>query len=143
MVIGAHPHVIQPMEWRKGSNQFVAYSLGNFVSGQRKRYTDGGSMAYIELRKIQFKPDSSITTIDSAGYYLQWVHRTPDKYKDYYIYPTSTLESDTVGLIKDVASKALFKTFAEDSRLLYRKHNKDVREMTTLPRTFGRRPDEE
>jgi hypothetical protein len=143
MVIGAHPHVIQPMEWRKESNQFVAYSLGNFVSGQRKRYTDGGSMAYLELQKIQFKPDSSITTIDSAGYYLQWVHRTPDKYKDYYIYPAYTLENDTVGLIKDVASKALFKTFADDSRLLYKKHNKDVREMTTLPRAFGRRPDEE
>jgi poly-gamma-glutamate synthesis protein (capsule biosynthesis protein) len=33
MVIGAHPHVLQPMEWRKEKNQFVAYSLGNFVSG--------------------------------------------------------------------------------------------------------------
>jgi hypothetical protein len=143
MVIGAHPHVIQPMEWRKDANQFVAYSLGNFVSGQRKRYTDGGSMAYIELQKIQFTPDSSTTTIDSAGYYLQWVHRTPDKYKDYYIYPAHTLEHDTVGHIKDVASKALFKTFVDDSRLLYRKYNKDVLEMTTLPRAFGRRPGEE
>ncbi|HEX6890244.1 MAG TPA: CapA family protein, partial [Chryseolinea sp.] len=143
LVIGAHPHVIQPMEWRKDSNQFVAYSLGNFVSGQRKRYTDGGSMAYIELQKIQFTPDSSITKIDSAGYYLQWVHRTPDKYKDYYIYPARTLENDTLGLIKDLASKAMFKTFVDDSRLLYRKYNKDVLEMTTLPRTFGRRPDDE
>jgi hypothetical protein len=143
MVIGAHPHVIQPMEWRKDANQFVAYSLGNFVSGQRKRYTDGGSMAYIELQKIQCTPDSSTTTIDSAGYYLQWVHRTPDKYKDYYIYPAHTLEHDTVGHIKDVASKALFKTFVDDSRLLYRKYNKDVLEMTTLPRAFGRRPGEE
>jgi hypothetical protein len=143
MVIGAHPHVIQPMEWRKDANQFVAYSLGNFVSGQRKRYTDGGSMAYIELQKIQFTPDSSTTTIDSAGYYLQWVHRTPDKYKDYYIYPAHTLEHDTVGHIKDVASKTLFKTFVDDSRLLYRKYNKDVLEMTTLPRAFGRRPGEE
>jgi hypothetical protein len=143
MVIGAHPHVIQPMEWRKDANQFVAYSLGNFVSGQRKRYTDGGSMAYIELQKIQFTPDSSTTTIDSAGYYLQWVHRTPDKYKDYYMYPAHTLEHDTVGHIKDVASKTLFKTFVDDSRLLYRKYNKDVLEMTTLPRAFGRRPGEE
>ncbi|HMG94096.1 MAG TPA: CapA family protein [Chryseolinea sp.] len=143
MVIGAHPHVIQPMEWRKESNQFVAYSLGNFVSGQRKRYTDGGSMAYVELQKIQFKPDSAITTIDSAGYYLQWVHRTPDKYKDYYIYPAYAIENDTIGLLKDVASKTLFKTFVDDSRLLYKKHNKAVSEMTTLPRAFGRRPDEE
>jgi hypothetical protein len=100
-------------------------------------------MAYIELQKIQFTPDSSTTTIDSAGYYLQWVHRTPDKYKDYYMYPAHTLEHDTVGHIKDVASKTLFKTFVDDSRLLYRKYNKDVLEMTTLPRAFGRRPGEE
>jgi poly-gamma-glutamate capsule biosynthesis protein CapA/YwtB (metallophosphatase superfamily) len=143
MVIGAHPHVIQPMEWRKESNQFVAYSLGNFVSGQRKRYTDGGAMAYVELQKIQFKPDSAITNIDSAGYYLQWVHRTPDKYKDYYILPVYHMENDTVSLLKDDASKALYKTFADDSRLLYKKYNQGVQEMKTLPRTLGRRPDEQ
>ena len=118
LVIGAHPHVIQPMEWRKGTNQFVAYSLGNFVSGQRKRYTDGGSMAYLELKKIQFTPDSSVTTIDTAGYYLQWVHRTPDKYKDYYVYPAHKMENDSTGIIKNPASKTLFKTFANDSQLL-------------------------
>jgi poly-gamma-glutamate synthesis protein (capsule biosynthesis protein) len=143
MVIGAHPHVIQPMEWRKESNQFIAYSLGNFVSGQRKRYTDGGSMAYVELQKIQFNPDSSATTIDSAGYYLQWVYRTVDKYKDYYMVPVGSTESDTTGIIKDLNSKALYKIFADDSRLLYKKYNKNVPEMTSLPRTLARRPENE
>jgi poly-gamma-glutamate synthesis protein (capsule biosynthesis protein) len=143
LVIGAHPHVIQPMEWRKESNQFVAYSLGNFVSGQRKRYTDGGAMAYIELEKIQFEPDSSTTKIDSTGYYLQWVYRTPDKFKDYYILPAYYVENDSLTMVRDAASKGLYKTFAEDSRLLYRKHNKGVTEMTALPRAFARRPDEQ
>ncbi len=35
IVIGSHPHVIQPMEWLKGSGgnkTLVAYSLGNFLS---------------------------------------------------------------------------------------------------------------
>ena len=100
-------------------------------------------MAYVELQKIQFKPDSSITSIDSAGYYLQWVHRTPDKFKDYYILPVYHMENDTVSLLKDEASKALYKTFANDSRLLYKKYNLSVQEMKTLPRSFGRRPDEE
>lgn len=143
LVIGAHPHVIQPMEWRKNSNQFVAYSLGNFVSGQRKRYTDGGAMAYLELEKIQFKPDSAVTTIDSAGYYLQWVYRSPDKYKDYYLLPAFNVENDSATILKDDASNALFDTFVSDSRLLYKKYNKDVPERITLPRTFARRPDEQ
>ena len=143
LVIGAHPHVIQPMEWRKESNQFVAYSLGNFASGQRKRYTDGGAMAYIELQKINYKPDSSVTTIDSAGYYLEWVYRTVDAHKDYYLLPATWVENDTIRFIKDVESRAAFKTFVEDSRLLYQKHNKGVSEITGLPRMYTVKPKNE
>ncbi len=36
VVLGMHPHVIQPMEWmtsETGSKTLVVYSLGNFVSG--------------------------------------------------------------------------------------------------------------
>jgi hypothetical protein len=132
MVIGAHPHVLQPMEWRKDKNQFVAYSLGNFVSGQRKRYTDGGSMAYLELEKITFKPDSAVTRIDSAGYYLQWVYRTADAHKDYYILPAPKVENDSVSFIKDAVSKAAFKTFVDDSRSLFRKYNKSVEEIKSV-----------
>ncbi len=49
IVIGGHPHVLQPFEKRyvKGANGklrpvLIAYSLGNFVSHQIRRYTDGG-----------------------------------------------------------------------------------------------------
>ena len=143
LVIGAHPHVIQPMEWRKESNQFVAYSLGNFVSGQRKRYTDGGAMAYVELEKISFTPDSSDTMIDSAGYYLQWVYRTVDTKKGYYMLPVTKVETDSVSFIKDSASRESFRVFAEDSRVLNQKHTRGVSEMTSLPRSFVRKPPED
>ncbi len=133
LVIGAHPHVIQPMEWRKDKNQFVAYSLGNFVSGQRKRYTDGGAMAYLELQKINYTPDSAVTTIDSAAYYLEWVYRTVDAQKDYYILPAPKVETDAVSFIKDATSKAAYKVFADDSRLLYKKYNKNVAESKSIP----------
>jgi len=143
LVIGAHPHVLQPMEWRKDKNQFVAYSLGNFVSGQRKRYTDGGAMAYIELEKINFKPDSATTKIDSAGYYLNWVYRTVDSQKDYYMMPAGKVESDSISFIKDAVSTAAFKTFVKDSRTLYDMYNKSVPEMTALPRNFMMPPKQE
>ncbi|MFD0998249.1 CapA family protein [Ohtaekwangia kribbensis] len=133
LVIGAHPHVIQPMEWRKDKNQFVAYSLGNFVSGQRKRYTDGGAMAYLELQKINYTPDSAVTRIDSAAYYLEWVYRTVDAHKDYYILPAPKVETDAVPFIKDVTSKAAYKVFVDDSRLLYKKYNKGVEESKSIP----------
>lgn len=141
LVIGSHPHVLQPMEWRRESNQFVAYSLGNFVSGQRKQYTDGGAMAYVELQKVQYRPDSAVTTIDSAGYYLDWVYRTADK--DYYVLPAAKVENDSISFIADEASRAAFKTFAEDSRLLYQKYNQEVLEMTNLPKSYVVKPKNE
>ena len=49
LVIGSHPHVIQPFE--ADSTHAVFYSLGNFVSNQRKRYCDGGLMARIGVTK--------------------------------------------------------------------------------------------
>jgi poly-gamma-glutamate capsule biosynthesis protein CapA/YwtB (metallophosphatase superfamily) len=130
LVIGAHPHVIQPMEWRKERNQFVAYSLGNFVSGQRKRYTDGGSLAYLELQKVFHSPDSATVTIDSAGYYLEWVYRTTDKSKDYYILPASDGDKANLTLIKDSVSEEAYRLFLKDSRALYLRHNKNVNEIT-------------
>ena len=47
LIIGHHPHVVQPYE--ADSTHAVFYSLGNFVSNQRRRYCDGGLMAEITL----------------------------------------------------------------------------------------------
>lgn len=58
LIIGAHPHVVQPVkEIRvtradKSTHQgLVAYSLGNFISGQRKELTDLGLIVEVELEK--------------------------------------------------------------------------------------------
>lgn len=134
MVIGAHPHVLQPMEWRKPENRLVVYSLGNFVSGQRDRYKDGGAMLYADLMKVSYKPDSAVTTIDSAGYYLQWVYRTADAHKDYYILPVPSFEeNDHRKFIKDEISRLALQTFARDSRALFSKHNLNLNEISIAP----------
>lgn len=53
IVIGSHPHVVQP--YVATDRIITVYSLGNFVSNQRKRYTDGSILAEIEVEK---RPDS-------------------------------------------------------------------------------------
>lgn len=131
LVIGSHPHVLQPMEWRKDQNQLVAYSLGNFVSGQRDRYKDGGAMLQISLTKI-LKDSVATTRIDSAGYILEWVYRTAVQ-KVYHVLPVPTFENDTTGFIKDEASRLSFKTFIEDSRKLMRRNNLDLLEIKEQP----------
>lgn len=42
LVLGAHPHVIQPIRWvkRDGKKMLVYYSLGNFVNGTTRTGTD-------------------------------------------------------------------------------------------------------
>lgn len=128
LVIGAHPHVVQPMSWFKEKNQLVAYSLGNFVSGQRKRYTDGGAMIRIELEKVSFQDGSSYTAIDTAGYILEWVYRTVDSRQDYFVIPVPSAEDNPVAFIRDLASRDAFQTFISDSRSLFSKHNLNVAE---------------
>lgn len=139
VVMGSHPHVIQPMEWRKDKNQLVVYSLGNFVSGQRDRYKNGGAMVRMDLRKITM--DSVVTsTIDSAGYMLEWVYRTADSQRDYYVLPVPTFENDTTGFIKDETSRLSFRTFIDDSRKLLNKYNLNLSEITVQPK---KQPEEE
>ena len=59
VVIGAHPHVIEPIKtdtfWNIDSTRFkeklVAYSLGNFISNQYRPNTDIGLIFELELIK--------------------------------------------------------------------------------------------
>ncbi|MDO9533793.1 MAG: CapA family protein [Bacillota bacterium] len=53
VIIGSHPHVIQPAEIIKTETAegLVLYSLGNFISNQRWQYTDSGVIAFINILK--------------------------------------------------------------------------------------------
>lgn len=53
LIIGSHPHVIEPMEWIEsdsGQRTLVYYSLGNFVSRQLEAINLLGAMADVTLR---------------------------------------------------------------------------------------------
>lgn len=54
VVIGNHPHVLQPVEWlegKEGNKTLVAYSLGNFLSGQYQFYNRIGGIFEFDLVK--------------------------------------------------------------------------------------------
>lgn len=131
LVIGAHPHVLQPMEWNRDNNQLVVYSLGNFISGQRARYRDGGAMLEVELQKVL--TDSAVhTTIEKAHYRLQWVYKTPDA-RSFSILPIASTEPTISRHIRDEASRQAYSLFVEDSRKLLTRYNKEVTELKTVP----------
>lgn len=51
IIIGSHPHVLQPEKNNIESNRYAIFSLGNFISGQRTRFTDIGMILEFEIQK--------------------------------------------------------------------------------------------
>ena len=54
VILGMHPHVIQPMEWRDrpdGGRSLLVYSLGNFVSGMQDGFNTLGGMLSLDIVK--------------------------------------------------------------------------------------------
>jgi len=83
IVIGSHPHVVEPMEWNKEENNLVVYSLGNFISNQRTFPRDGAAVFELVLSK-----NEEVTTIQSAKYLLTWVYKQKSKTNtDYFVLP--------------------------------------------------------
>lgn len=52
LIIGSHPHVAQPIESDSACRWSVVYSLGNMVSNQQWRYSDGGLLAEVRLSRV-------------------------------------------------------------------------------------------
>ena len=80
IIIGSHPHVIQKSDMLETNDTFIVYSLGNFISNQRRetlgedfKRTEDGAMVKIELEKDLETDETHISDID---YIPTWVSRT-------------------------------------------------------------------
>lgn len=128
IIIGSHPHVLQPMEiFSMGDSLqkrevMVVWSLGNFVSNQRNRYRDGGAMVRIDLQK-----NATGTSIQKAGYELTWVYN-PVKggKKRYFILPVNSEAGNPFSM--DSSSRANMQIFREDAHSLFKEGNQRVGE---------------
>lgn len=98
VIIGSHPHVVQPIEIfpKKGGkvdSVLVAFSLGNFISNQRWRYSDAGVILQIEITK----------NISSNSIYLSKKNIIPtyvykgiiEGRKEYVILPETFIDNNT------------------------------------------------
>ena len=127
LIIGSHPHVLQKMvRIRNDSTEndgVIVYSLGNFVSNQRKPKTDGGSMV-----RIEFTRNGDKYSVSNAGYYLTWVYAPIEKYrKKFFILPCSEFENKSYFFDKPDAF-LLMKKFISDSRKLLNEQNINIKE---------------
>jgi poly-gamma-glutamate capsule biosynthesis protein CapA/YwtB (metallophosphatase superfamily) len=128
LVIGSHPHVLQRMEWIKGDSgtkdKPVIYSLGNFVSNQRRPKTDGGAMVRIEMAPVNGK-----LMVADAGYYLTWVYTPIVNYrKKFYVLPCSVFENKP-DFFSRPSDYQQMKLFLKGARSLLYKQNKNINEL--------------
>lgn len=119
IILGGHPHVIEHAEFYKTHNAkldtgFVIYSLGNFLSNQKWRYSDAGIILNIKITK-DIKRDSLY--ISSVKYTPTWVFRGMTyEGKRFYIIPDDTTKSDTLYKFLNIRDKKNMKQAFEDTR---------------------------
>ena len=86
IIIGNHPHVLEPMETRdittkdgKSKKVFLVYSLGNFMSGQTQKNTQTSILLNLEISKSNKK---EFIDIDNISYIPIFTYSNP-KFKNY------------------------------------------------------------
>ncbi|MDE1549518.1 CapA family protein [Jeotgalibaca caeni] len=92
VVIGTHPHIIQPIEWRTGVNgneMLVVYSLGNLIAHSLEDFNTLGGMISFDfvvneeetrLENVQFRP-----TVSHYSAKLEDIEGTRRDFKIYYL----------------------------------------------------------
>ena len=116
LVLGSHPHVVQPaLEFTDSGQEkkVVFYSVGNYVSNQRDRFKNGGIMAVIRVTK---NLNSGKTFISDWGYIPIWVYKQafPIRYE---IIPVWNFLQDTALIQRiPVGERETMKLFYSDTK---------------------------
>lgn len=117
LIIGGHPHVIQPMEIRHSEKYnkdcLVVYSLGNFISNMKTTDTRGGAMVKVILERDVLGK----VKIKTANYSLVFTLQ-PDGKHNYRVVP---VESEAVKSMKWQCSQ-----FVKNAESIFSKHNVNV-----------------
>lgn len=98
LVIGTHPHVLQPIE--KIKNTIVIYSLGNLISAQKGEERRVGALVAMDVKKDSKKNKIKIENLKVE---LLWTHyeKIENKAKNFKLYRFSELND------KKLATKVL------------------------------------
>lgn len=123
LIIGGHPHVIQPMEIRHNLKHnkdiLVVYSLGNFISNMKTRDTRGGATIKVTLKRNK----KGIAYIENASYRLFFTIPPTNKNQNFKLSPVEKL---TNGEWNNQC-----KAFTQSAEAIFSKHNRNVPRDTT------------
>ena len=92
IIIGTHPHVIEPVEWI--DNTLVFYSLGNFISAQNSESCINYkcNIGLLSSLKITKTIDNDNTSIKIDNIENELIYTYHNNYQDYLVIPFSNPE---------------------------------------------------
>ena len=100
VVIGCHPHVIQPLAMI--NNTLVIYSLGNMISAQEGEMKLVGMLASFDITKTEENGNKTIT-IDNVGVDLTWTYYSG--YRNFKVVPFSVMQDKYLRNSENVYNK--------------------------------------
>ena len=132
IIIGGHPHVLQPVNFYKTKNKnldsgFVAYSMGNFFSNQRKRYTDAGMILNLSIKKDFINNKYEILKVN---YLPTWVFKGGTTNGNEFVLLPSIQYKDTTLNLSITETEQMNRAF-NDTRYIINKYtnNSKLREL--------------
>lgn len=103
LIIGAHPHVVEPVEYINDGKTFVIYSLGNLISDQEGNERLTGLMMAVDIKK-KVDVDGTVTvTVENPKAELTY---TKSNYsKNFKVYPYSQLNTSILSNYESLKNK--------------------------------------
>lgn len=127
LIIGGHPHVVQPMEIvhndKEDKDVLLVYSLGNFISNMSTADTRGGAM----VRAVIRRGDDGKARFVHADYDTLFCSKPKDSKSNYVVVP-----SWMPGEIPS-AQKAHWNLFERGASKLFDSRNKGVERKHAIP----------
>ena len=118
MIIGGHPHVIQPMEMRysiqHNKNILLVYSLGNFISNMKTRDTRGGAV----VKAFVSRNEKGIAQVDSAKYRLVFTAPPHKSKENFRLFPAENYTEN--------AWQSNCQQFIKSAKAIFDKYNRNV-----------------
>ena len=95
LIIGAHPHVVEPVEYINNGKTFVIYSLGNFISGQIGVEKLTGLMMEVTIKKhVDEQGNSSVSVINPKADLIYTRYFLNSSKRDFEVFPYSQLNDN-------------------------------------------------
>lgn len=93
IIIGAHPHVVEPVEYINNGKTFVIYSLGNYISDQVGIERLTGLMMQVTLRKVVDIDGNVDVSVINPKAQLLYTKSSNSGKRNFKVYPYSKLNN--------------------------------------------------